>query len=111
MLIALWKLNLLLHNSVHALLDGSLTCDISRCHVTLIVAGIAGSDYINISTEAVFTTGSIRCVDISILDDNALEGDQTFTVTLSTSDPDVMLGNDVTTITIIDNDGQAIVWG
>ena len=46
-----------------------------------------------------------RCVDISVVDDNALEGDQTFTVTLSTPDPAVMLGNNIISIIIIDNDG------
>lgn len=51
--------------------------------------------------KPVFTT---RCVDISILEDNGLEGDQTFTVTLnSTPDPDVMPRIDVT---IIDNDAD-----
>ncbi len=74
-------------------------CDIN------IFAALAGSDYTNVSIEAIFTTGSIRCVDISILDDNALEGDQTFTVILSTSDPNVLLGNDVAIIIIRDNDG------
>ncbi len=68
------------------------------------------SDYLHKSSDLIFTSGSTdnatRCVDISILDDGALEGNQTFTVTLTTSDPDVMLGTNVTTITITDNDGQ-----
>ena len=46
-----------------------------------------------------------KCVNISIVDDNALEGNQTFMVTLTTSDPDVMLGNNMTAINIVDNDG------
>jgi hypothetical protein len=71
---------------------------------------MAGKDYTSISEVEIFTSGSpdgaSRCVDIPILDDGALEGEQTFTLTLTTSDPDVMLGNNVTTITIIDNEGR-----
>ncbi len=66
-------------------------------------------DYVNISSDMTFASGStdrdVRCANISILDDFSLEGDQTFTVMLDTSDPDVLIGNDRTTITIIYNDG------
>ena len=47
----------------------------------------------------------MECVSATITDDGALELDKTFTVTLTTSDPAVILGNDITTITITDNDG------
>ncbi len=61
-------------------------------------------DYANMDSNLTFTYGStnnaVRCVDITILEDDALEGDQTFTVTLTTSDPNVMLGTDMATITI-----------
>ena len=57
-----------------------------------------------------FTPGSsendTRCVNVTIMDDNALEGNQTFSVILSTSNPNVMLRTNVTTITIIDNDSK-----
>ena len=56
-----------------------------------------------------FTSGSTdrttRCVDITIIDDGAFEGDQTFTVALSTADLDVMLRNSMIAITITDNYG------
>lgn len=48
---------------------------------------------------------STRCVTIPILDDDALEDDKAFTVTLTTLDPNVILGIDMTTITINDDDG------
>jgi hypothetical protein len=71
---------------------------------------IAGEDYTSISEDETFNSGSsdgsTRCVVIPILDDDASEGEQTFTLTLSTSDRDVMLGNNVTTITIIDDEGR-----
>jgi hypothetical protein len=70
---------------------------------------MAGEDYFSISEVEIFTSGSpdgaTRCVDIPILNDGTLEGEQTFTLTLTTSDPEVMLGNNVTTIIIIDNEG------
>ena len=61
------------------------------------------------SIELTFTSGSMdnvtRCVDISIIDDNALEGEETFTVALTTFEHNVVLGNDLLIVTIIDNDG------
>lgn len=71
---------------------------------------MANSDYTSISSDEVFTSGptdnATRCVDITLLPEDPLEGDQTFTVMLTTSDPDVMLGTSVTTITIINDDGN-----
>jgi hypothetical protein len=51
--------------------------------------------------------GNIECVDIFIVDDGALERNETFTLEITTSDPVVLLGNNVTTITIIDNEGKS----
>ena len=72
-------------------------------------AALGGRDYRTISSHAIITSGSMdndtTCANISIMDDNALEGNQTFIVALSTSDPHVILENNRTTITIVDNDG------
>jgi hypothetical protein len=68
-----------------------------------------GSDYTGDSFNTTFTSGSMygatRCVNITILEDGALEGDQTFTVMLTTSDPNVVIGINMTVVTIMDNDG------
>ena len=68
-----------------------------------------GTDYTSVSSDEVFpsgsTDGAMKCVNITILDDITVEGNHSFTVTLTTSDPDVMLGNNVTIITITENDG------
>ncbi len=70
---------------------------------------MSASDYTTVSTDVTFTSGSTDnaavCVYIIILDDFALEDNQIFTLMLTTSDPDVMLGSNKTLITIIDNDG------
>ncbi len=44
-------------------------------------------------------------MDIFIIDDDTLEENQTFAVTLTTLDPDGILGTDTTVITVVDNDG------
>ena len=80
----------------------------SQC--TTLSAAIAGSDYVSVSMDVVFpagtSNGGVQCIDVTIMDDSEMEGDETFTVTLTTSSPAVTLGNAVTTITITDNDGE-----
>ncbi len=66
-------------------------------------------DYRRLSSNEIFTSGStnnaVRCVNINILDDDALESNQTFTVMLTTSDPDVNIQTSTTLLTVTDNDG------
>ena len=50
------------------------------------------------------SNGAMQCIDMAIVDSPTVEDDETFTVTLSTSD--VLLRNDVTVITIMDTDGE-----
>ena len=67
-------------------------------------SAIAGSDYMPVSMDVVFpvgtSNGGMQCINVTIIDDSTMEGDETFTVTLTTSSPVVTLGNAVTTITI-----------
>ena len=67
------------------------------------------SDYSNGYFNKKFPSGSVdnatQCVDISVVDDDSLEGNQTFWLSLMTSDPNVFVGTNMTAITIIDNDG------
>ena len=69
---------------------------------------IAGSDYTNASSVEIFTSGSThnaaRCINISILEDISYEVNETFTLMLTTPDPNVTIGNSETTITITDTD-------
>ena len=53
----------------------------------------------------------MQCIDITITDDDTLEGDETFTVTLTVTNPPsgVMLDNDMVEITITDNDCKCIL--
>ncbi len=73
----------------------------------------SASDYVLASMNLMFPSGSgdgaMQCLGVSIIDDsNAMEGEETFIVTLTTSDT-VILGNSTTTITITDNNGKSSV--
>ena len=70
---------------------------------------MAGTNYDALSSVETFTSGSTdgheECLNITIIDDSAFSSDETFTLTLTTSDPDVIIENSVTAITIMDTDG------
>ena len=71
---------------------------------------LSGTDYEAVTSDVIFATrssdGDEECVNITILEDDALETSETFTVTLTTSDLDVMIDTNVTTVIILDNDGE-----
>ena len=73
------------------------------------VSALNGTDYSSASMDITFPEGSMdgdtRCINVSITDDMALEGDETFTVTLTVSSGDIIKENNMTTIIIIDNEG------
>ena len=50
------------------------------------------------------SSGAVQCINISIIDDDTFEGNETFDVILTLSDANVRLGNDLSTITITDDD-------
>jgi hypothetical protein len=82
------------------------------CHA---VSAMAGTDFMaTTSTSLDFAVGSMpgdtNCINVSVTEDSAQEGDETFSVALmlTTSDPNVVLGTDMTTITIIDNDSECV---
>ncbi len=69
------------------------------------------NDYIMSSVDLAFpassSNGDKQCMDIVIVDDSAaLEGDETFSVILTTSEPNVLLVITRTEVTITDNDGE-----
>ena len=48
-------------------------------------------------------------VPVTINDDSEIEADEIFTAVLTTSEQDVMIGEDIATVTIIDTDGKNIL--
>ena len=73
-------------------------------------------DYMPADTILTFPTGSQRgarqCVDISIVDDVAVENTESFAVQLSTSDPNVELSPicNHALFTVYDSDGKRVVY-
>ena len=47
----------------------------------------------------------MQCINVSITDDSVFEESETFTVTVTTASPQVTLGNNHTTVIIMDNEG------
>ncbi len=47
-----------------------------------------------------------ECMNVTIMDDDALEAEETFSVTLTEQDDDVDVENNMTKVTITDNDGK-----
>ena len=60
----------------------------------------------------VFTAGSqagdFQCVEIVIINDRCVEGDEYFSVNLTTTDEDVKFHIDFASVRIIDDDGESI---
>jgi hypothetical protein len=82
--------------------------------ILLLASAMADTDFINTTATLDFAVdsmpGDTYCINVSITDDSVLEGDKTFNValTLTTSDPNIMLGTDMTTITITDDDSECL---
>ena len=71
------------------------------------LAATNGSDLMEVPMNLVIDAGVIttRCIDITdVIDTFMLEEDESFTVALTTTNSNVALGNDVTTVTITNDD-------
>jgi len=66
-----------------------------------------GSDYSAANPlEIVFGVNeTMACAMVSIIDDNALEGDHSFSVTLTSTVPPITIDNTPVEVTITDNEG------
>ena len=64
-------------------------------------------DYTSTETDLTFTPDNSRiCVNIPITNDRIVEGNENFTVTVTSNDTTVQTGpNSNSTVTIVDNDG------
>ena len=68
----------------------------------------AGSDYDAVDSQAVeFLSGDaasfIRQISVTITNDNAVEGTESFSLTLSSGDPNAVLVDTTATVTILDD--------
>ena len=66
----------------------------------------AGFDYTAITMPVTFEAGSTRAtINVQITDDNVIESEEDFTAVLSSSESNVMIGENTTTVSVLDNDG------
>ena len=77
----------------------------------MVIIGTSGTDYVSVASSVTFAIGSnnnsTQCLNITIIDDYAFGNNRTFTVTLFTIDPRIVLAeNFMTVVTIVDDDGQ-----
>ena len=71
---------------------------------------IAPNDYTFTETDLTFTPDNSRmCVNIPVTKDTVVEGNENFTVTVTSNDPTVQIGpNSNSTVTIVDDDGMQL---
>jgi len=95
-------------------LNRGTCCCFAFATISLLVLA-AGRDFLApMSTTLTFFPANSpepRCVTISIEDDHTLEDTESFSVHLATSDDDVKLLYNYSTITILDDDGMPWVKG
>ena len=72
-----------------------------------LISVTASSDYMALTQEQTFNSGTPRvCVSITLMRDGSNEDSETFSVSLTSTDGAVVLGRDVTTVTI----GMSQLW-
>lgn len=79
---------------------------LTLCHLIVL---IDGSDYGALSTSLTFEpTNSLGplCVNISIVDDTAVEDDELFIVQLDTSDSAIIIAPNTSSVVILNDDGE-----
>ena len=76
---------------------------------TISGTALPGADYTTHNAQLTFSPGSAgpKLVQIPLVDNDRVEDDEHFNVSLTTTDPDVNILNSPATIRIIDDDGRA----
>ena len=69
----------------------------------------ASDDYVAVNKTLTFASLEKQCLNVSIVNDNELENEEEFSLTLTTMEDRVRLDPDSTTVRITDDDGKAIL--
>ncbi len=79
--------------------------------MTLYSFFLVGRDYELATTSVIFSSGVFQvCVNLTILDDEIVENNETFILTLTSSDPAVLTGNTGSTeVTILEDDDSTFL--
>ena len=69
---------------------------------------IAGTDFTSVTRTVIFNVGVVSArVEVTILDDTAIENTETFTASLTTTEGNVVITNAIATVSILDDfDGE-----
>ena len=83
----------------------------NRQHVMVLIFFFSvPSDYSSVSQDLTFSQSSSReCVNVSIVNDDELENEEEFRMTLTTGEDRVNLDPNTTTVRITDDDGEEII--
>lgn len=77
-------------------------------HVLLYFLSVAGEDYSALSVDIAIPAGETEYqVEVPLIDDEAVERDERFSVSLSTTDPALLISTEVARATIKDDDRKA----
>jgi hypothetical protein len=89
--------------------SGNAAGVVSVNYATVDGSAFSGSDYTAASGVLTWANGSIgnRTITVPIINDADVEGNETFTLTLSNPTGAVLGGNTATTVTIVDNDSAS----
>lgn len=89
--------------------DGTVTASLATADAT----AAAAADYASVSTTVTFQDGdgAAKSVDVAIVNDAAVEPQETFTITLSSPTGGASLGTSTTTVTILDDDAPMVNSG
>lgn len=89
--------------------SGNAAGVVSVNYATADGSALSGSDYTAASGVLTWANGSIgnRTITVAIINDADVEGNETFTLTLSNPTGAVLGGNTATTVTIVDNDSAS----
>lgn len=68
----------------------------------------AGGDYSSINEELIISPvqDPVQCIEATIVDDDIVESNEVFSISLMTNQPGVNFESDEATVTIIDNEGR-----
>ena len=76
--------------------------------IIMLYYSIAGGDFTSVRRTVIFNVGVVSArVEVTILDDTAIENTETFTASLTTTERNVVIANGIATVSILDDfDGE-----
>ncbi len=87
--------------------SGGLTNTVTVLYATADISATAGSDYTNTSGTLTFTNGvTAQTITVPIIDDSAIETNETFAITLSSPSGATLVSPSAAIVTIVENDSS-----